>query len=79
LEWNEASVLKQKKLDGLAVGAKYKIWKIIENFTYFVTGDLAFYATILGRDGTAPSRCPWCDLSSKQWKADHTKEGNILT
>jgi hypothetical protein len=79
LTWNEGSVLKRKKLDGLAVEGVKKIWNIIENFTYFVTRDLAFYATILGRDGTAPSRCPWCDLSSKQWKADPTREGNILT
>ena len=44
-----------------------------------MTGDLAFYATILGRDGSAPTQCPWCDLSSTEWKADPTKEGGILT
>ena len=79
LKWNEGSVVQKRTLDGLAVEGTHKIWKIIENCTYFVTGDLAFYATILGRDGTAPSRCPWCDLSSKEWKADPAKEGNLLT
>ena len=47
-EWSGRPAGHERKLDELDAKDQHKIWKIIENFTYFVTGYLAFYATILG-------------------------------
>ena len=58
----------------------YHIWTVVDNFVHFVTGDLAFLATIQGRDETSHCRCPWCDLSSSEWsKKKNTREGRPLT
>jgi len=38
----------------------------------FVAGDLAFYATVLGKPNMSPCWCTWCMLSKVQWSAsDH--------
>ena len=38
----------------------------------FVTGDLAFYTTVLGKPNMSPCWCTWCMLSKVQWSAsDH--------
>ncbi len=33
----------------------------------FITGDLAFYQTILGKENMATCWCTWCMLSPKEW------------
>jgi hypothetical protein len=35
----------------------------------FIAGDLAFYATILGKPNMSPCWCTWCMLSKLQWNA----------
>jgi hypothetical protein len=35
----------------------------------FIAGDLAFYATILGKPNMSPCWCTWCMLSKLQWCA----------
>ena len=55
---------------GLQPSQTYIIWTIVDEFTNFVCGDLAFYATIQGRDGTSNCRCPYCTLSAHEWKME---------
>ena len=58
----------------------YHFWTVVDNFVHFVTGDLAFLATIQGRDESSHCRCPWCDLSANEWsKKTKDKEGRPLT
>jgi hypothetical protein len=40
----------------------------------FVTGDLAYFAAILGKVNMAGDWCTWCGLSAKEWSpTDHEK------
>jgi hypothetical protein len=55
-----------------------RIWPIIENFYYNIAGDIAYFHTIQGRDGTSSCRCPYCDLKIGDWKKSRDK-GNLLT
>jgi len=34
----------------------------------FITGDLAFFATILGKENMSPQWCTWYQLSKMEWK-----------
>jgi hypothetical protein len=34
----------------------------------FITGDLAFYATVLGKEDMDKAHCHWCKLPSAQWQ-----------
>jgi hypothetical protein len=34
----------------------------------FITRDLAFYATVVGKEGMDKAHCHWCKLSSAQWQ-----------
>jgi len=36
----------------------------------FITGDLAFYFTILGKENMGGIWCTWCMLSKQKWSAD---------
>jgi hypothetical protein len=40
----------------------------IKNFSFFITGDLAFYANVLGMPSFSSYWCPWCLLSCPQWQ-----------
>ena len=53
-------------------------WVVIPGFTLFICGDLAWYATAMGRDGTSPFRCPYCKLHHSEFQ-DKDKEGEPLT
>jgi hypothetical protein len=33
-----------------------------------VTGDVAFYATVVGKEGMDKAHCHWCKLPSAQWQ-----------
>ena len=45
----------------------------------FVTGDLAYFAAILGKVNMAGDWCTWCELSAKDWSSiDHNK-GELWT
>ena len=34
----------------------------------FITGDLAFYATVLGKEGMDKAHCLWCKLKRSEWQ-----------
>jgi hypothetical protein len=59
-----------------------KIMCIIPSFKVFVTGDLAFYADVLGMPNSTSYWCPWClssrprgqVLPSNQLSMEHTAE-----
>jgi hypothetical protein len=34
----------------------------------FITGDLAFSATVVGKEGMDKAHCHWCKLPSAQWQ-----------
>jgi hypothetical protein len=34
----------------------------------FIMGDLAFYATVVGKEGMDKAHCHWCKLPSSQWQ-----------
>ena len=51
----------------LNIKENYEIWDIINSFNTYVCGDLAFYATIIGRDNTSHCSCPYCDLPRSEW------------
>jgi hypothetical protein len=34
----------------------------------FITGDLAFYATVVGKEGMDKAHCLWCKLKKAQWQ-----------
>jgi hypothetical protein len=41
----------------------------------FITGDLAFYATVLGKEGMDKAHCMWCELKKAEWQADGHERG----
>jgi len=40
-----------------------------------MAGDLAFYATILGKPNMSPCWCTWCMLSKLQWNIEGHRAG----
>ena len=58
------------------------LWRVVDRFTNLTTGDLAFFATIHGRDGASGAYCPYCDLSwteMNQNDEEEIREGCPLT
>ena len=50
----------------------------IPQFTLYFTGDLAFYADILGKPHSSPHWCHLCDLSYKEWNdVSNLNKGNM--
>jgi hypothetical protein len=45
----------------------------------FITGDLAFFATILGKEHMGGIWCPWCMLSKQQWSLESHDIGEEWT
>ena len=45
----------------------------------FVTGDLAFYATVLGMENASASACWLCRLKKTEWNADPLRKGKKRT
>jgi hypothetical protein len=41
----------------------------------FVTGDLAFYATVLGKEGMDKAHCIWCKLKRSEWQTPQHAPG----
>ncbi len=41
-------------------------------FALFITGDLSFYADVLGMPNSSSYWCPWCLLSHPEWNRDPT-------
>jgi hypothetical protein len=44
-----------------------------------VTGDLAYFAAILGKVNMAGGWCTWCGLSPKQWSPTDHGKGELWT
>ena len=57
----------------------YDIWTVIQGFSIYVCGDLAFYATITGRHNISNMICPYCDLNTKQWSEKDHEKGEAFT
>ena len=55
------------------------IWDVIPQFTPFICGDLAFFFTILGRDGHSTCKCPYCTLTNSEWKSVNVSDGEKIT
>jgi hypothetical protein len=47
-----------------------KIVLAMPPFGIFITGDLAFYADVLGMPNSSSYWCPWCLLSHPEWNKD---------
>jgi hypothetical protein len=45
----------------------------------FLTGDLAFLSTVLGKENMSTAWCPWCILSKSQWSASGHQPGELWT
>ncbi len=45
----------------------------------FVTGDLAYFAAILGKVNMAGDWCTWCGLSAKEWSPEDHDKGELWT
>ncbi len=45
----------------------------------FITGDLAFYATMVGKEGMDKAHCHWCKLPSSQWQTPGHAPGTKWT
>ena len=55
-------------------------WIVVEKITTFATGDLAFYASIHGRDGASGFYCPYCDASHTEMNQNEcSREKRPLT
>ena len=48
-----------------------------QDITVAITGDLAFYALILGKPGMESKWCFLCDLSAREWACVHKVNGNM--
>ena len=47
---------------------EHTLWTIIPQFRTFICGDLAYYFTVMGRDGHSTCKCPYCTLTITEWK-----------
>lgn len=45
----------------------------------FITGDLAFMSTLLGKENMSTVWCPWCMLSKVQWGQRNHEPGKLWT
>ena len=45
----------------------------------FITGDLAFLSTLLGKENMSTAWCPWCMLSKTQWSVKDHDRGELWT
>jgi hypothetical protein len=57
--------MKYSHEEALKKGSKIKL--IIPHFNLYVTGDLSFYADVLGVPKSSSYWCPWCLLSLIEW------------
>jgi hypothetical protein len=44
--------------------------EIMPPFIKFITGDLSFYADVLGMPNSCSHWCPWCLLFHPEWNKD---------
>jgi hypothetical protein len=58
--------------DETSFPAEAHIILILPPFELFITGDLSFYADVLGMPNSSSYYCPWCLLSHPEWNRDPT-------
>jgi len=58
--------------DETSFPAEAHIILILPPFELFITGDLSFYADVLGMPNSSSYWCPWCLLSHPEWNRDPT-------
>jgi hypothetical protein len=51
----------------------------IPHFNLFITGDLAYYADVLGMPNSSSYWCPWCLLSRPEWQQSADATGEART
>jgi hypothetical protein len=71
---NEGYLMRVSEEEDMPHGSKLLL--IIPSFDLFITGDLSYYADVLGMPSSTSYWCPWCLLSRIQWQvsADATGE-----
>ncbi len=52
---------------------------IIPHFDLYVTGNLAYYADVLGMPKSSSYWCPWCLLSRVEWQQSAENNGEKRT
>ena len=50
--------------------AKSTIMLTFPKFELFITGDLSYYADVLGMPNSSSYWCPWCLVSHREWQAE---------
>jgi hypothetical protein len=43
----------------------------------FIAGDLAFFATVLGKENMSATWCTWCKLSKSKWSPEGHLKGKL--
>ena len=66
---NITVMLQQESPSYIVDGAQNLCVKIFISMSVhvFITGSLAFYSTVLGKENTSGNWCSWCRHSNKQW------------
>ena len=54
--------------NGIIEDGTHQIWDVIPRFNLFITGDLAFYSTISGRENYSSCGCPYCKRTRYDWQ-----------
>jgi len=75
--FNTSGVLSQILLTPGEIKGKAKtlsVYSFIEKIRLYITGDLAYQATVMGKENSSGHHCPQCKLNCKTWSdADHEK------
>eukprot|EP00590_Aulacoseira_subarctica_P009734 CAMPEP_0172436286 /NCGR_PEP_ID=MMETSP1064-20121228/71645_1 /TAXON_ID=202472 /ORGANISM="Aulacoseira subarctica , Strain CCAP 1002/5" /LENGTH=474 /DNA_ID=CAMNT_0013184685 /DNA_START=314 /DNA_END=1738 /DNA_ORIENTATION=- len=75
--FNTSGVLSQILLTPGEIKRKAKtlsVYSFIEKIRLYITGDLAYQATVMGKENSSGHHCPQCKLNCKTWSdADHEK------
>ena len=45
----------------------------------YLSGDLAFYAMVLGKENSDTYHCPYCMLAKPEWQSDNHQKGELWT
>ena len=64
---------------GKLSGKSLQIYMYIKSIQVFMTGDLAYQATVMGKDKSSGNHCLQCNLTVNTWSALHYTKGNLWT
>ena len=74
---NEGTITRSVELYNNENDDRQGIWKI--QLRVFITGDLVFYATVLGKTNMAPHWCTYCDKKKRDWVCGCHTDGTPWT